>query len=171
MNITMEGWSVGLFDCCAAPGGCSRCCEVCLCPCIVYGQLAASAPPNIVTCVGPTGCRCCCPCLLYWAFYGLTPGAITGGGTLAQCAAPFWYLACVGTGGYLLEMPLRATLRPPGTKETPLESWLISTFCSSCALCQMSNELDIQGGWKKGARGAEPPARRTIAPQPVVITM
>lgn len=115
-----------------------------VCPAIIYGQLASTAPKS-AACAGPSCCPCLAPCLWYWLLFGDFPVALAGSG--AQCWAYFLAAGCQAAGGGLLGLPLRRVLRPRGLEEGELESCLISTVFSKCSLCQLANELDARGGW------------------------
>lgn len=62
------GWSTGLFQCCAQPGGCGVCFKAFICPCMLCGGINRFLKENEApACPGgcPGGCclgLCCHPC-------------------------------------------------------------------------------------------------------------
>lgn len=147
-----DAWSVGLFDCCAAPGGVGLCCEVTFCDCIVFGNAVAKLPTKAVGTKPPfilSGGGCCAPCFTY---YITADGGLNGGwysySTTACSGAMGGGLACVTILQVLstifLLMPFRRAVAPPGVKSDALLDFCTLFFCKKCALCQEVNEMMIQ---------------------------
>uniref|UniRef100_A0A7S0WSS3 Uncharacterized protein n=1 Tax=Chlamydomonas leiostraca TaxID=1034604 RepID=A0A7S0WSS3_9CHLO len=112
-------WSTGFCDCCAAPGGWSRCCYSGWCPCLLAGDNFARMEPNAVMCGGS------------W-----------GGACLTYCAAEM----CIG-GPCIPQMMGRSYIRRKfGIQGSEFEDFMLTWCCSPCALCQEAREIDIRCG-------------------------
>ena len=116
-------WPVGLCDCCAAPGGCNRCCLVAVCPCIALGRLSADRRAKIPR--------------------GLFPGA---GDYMQTCCLSAALTSIPQVGGLiylcLFSYPLRKAGAPAHYKWDGCKEGCTLLCCGSCALCQELNTID-----------------------------
>jgi Cys-rich protein (TIGR01571 family) len=157
-------FEVGLFDCCASPGGCQRCCFVACChPCAV-SDLAARLPTSTGAVLAGQRAATCALCSCYCSFgclAGVLQAAEHAGQTAGQTAAVTWadptgWVIALAT-CYTKFTHRRGVRRVLGLHESDtVGDILISYFCGSCALCQQLNQLDRGMAATHGSAGAGP---------------
>lgn len=134
-------WSTTAMDCCAEPGGCSRCCYVACCASCAAGKVAGSLPPdNGACCAGSEGGACIMHCLIGGSVYAVSSIFL---GILTVAAIPV-----VGALTSCLHVSLRRGLKrqygiadPPGGCDN---DWVLAVCCDPCAICQELREIDLR---------------------------
>lgn len=134
-------WSTTAMDCCAEPGGCSRCCYVACCASCAAGKVAGSLPPdNGACCAGSEGGACIMHCLIGGSVYAVSSIFL---GILTVAAVPV-----VGALTSCLHVSLRRGLkRQYGIADAPGgcdNDWVLAVCCDPCAICQELREIDLR---------------------------
>jgi hypothetical protein len=174
-----HGFSVGLFDCCAPPGGCCRCAYVgcCASGACAHADVVARLPPSSGACCagrrrGAYAAYCCADALFAGAVTfscGATQLAslalASGVGFAAAGAAAAAALSCAPARACLHCDARRGVRRAVGAADVyGCEDALVAWACPACAHCQELNALDRHAA--KAAAGAQKktPGRGALAP-------